>query len=426
MPNRVAIIGGGYAGLAAGVCLAQRGIAVTLYEAATTLGGRARRISYQGETLDNGQHILLGAYIVLRELIELVAPGRDTFLRARLHLQVHNKLVIQSWPLPAPLNIALGFLAADGVAWRERIAALRFLARIKTTPARPQATVDQWLAENGQTGRLLPLFWQPLCTAALNTPPAAASAEVFRSTLLAAFAGHTRDSDLLFSRCDLSALFPEPAARYIAANGGEVRSASTVSAVTQTTQGFAIATRATRELYSHVICAIAPRQAQRLLEFADIAGFRRFAEQVSFEPIYTIYLKYAAPPRLDFPMVGLSGGLTQWVFDRAALGFSGAQIACVISASGPHQALSRAMILQQVSAELRGAFGWAEPLWSKLVIEKQATFAAVPGLPRPAQKTELAGLYLAGDYTAGPYPATLEAAVASGKRCAEHIAAELK
>lgn len=422
MPKRVAIIGGGYAGLAAGVALTQRGIAATVYEAAATLGGRARRITYHGELLDNGQHIFLGAYHALRELIEVVAPTRDTFMRTRLRLAVHEQLAIQSWPLPAPLNIVLGFMTASGLCWRERLAALGFLARMKAHAPPADASVDTWLAANRQSARLAHLFWRPLCAAALNTPPALASASLFRSTLLAAFAGTARDSDLLFSRYDLSVLFPEPAARYIATHGGEIRSATPVREIVKTGSEFTIVTTSSRESYSNVICAAAPRQAQHLLHFDALVAFNRFIERVRFEPIYTVYLKYAEIARLSFPMVGLSGGLTQWVFDRAMLGFDGAQIACVISASGPHQALDRAALLHSVIRELRQAFGFGDPIWSKLVIEKQATFSATPGLERPPQKTELAGFYLAGDYTASPYPATLEAAVASGRVCAEHIA----
>lgn len=425
MANPVAIIGGGYAGLAAGVCLAQRGIGVTLYEAAETLGGRARRIEYGDQNLDNGQHIMLGAYTALQQLIDVVAPRRRSFLRRRLRLSIDGQLTLQSWPLPAPLNLALGFLFASGVSWPDRLDALRFLSRIKRTAPQPGLSVDQWLATNGQNGRLATLMWRPLCVAALNTPAAVASARLFRTTLLAAFGGSAENSDLMFPSVDLSTLFPEPAASYITAHGGEIRASTAVRELRQGTHDFEIVTRKSAERYAQVICATAPRQAMHLLKLPQLAAFTRFAEQARFEPIYTVYLSYASPPKLDFPMIGMAGGLTQWVFDRRLAGLQGPQIACVISASGPHQALDRSAILSSVADELRHAFGWPPPLWSKLVIEKQATFSAVAGLPRPPQKTELDGFYLAGDYTECIYPATLEAAVRSGQLCAEHIAAAL-
>lgn len=422
----VAIIGGGYAGLAAGVRLAESGVPVTLYEAATTLGGRARRIVYQGQTLDNGQHILLGAYSVLRALVTLVAPARVAFLHKRLRILVHRRLEVRCWPLPAPANIAFGILAASGLSWRERFQAMRFLLHIENVHPAEDASVDQWIADNAQSELLAQLLWRPLCAAALNTPAAIASARLFRATLLAAFSGKTSNSDLLFSRYDLTALFPEPAAAYMKARGGDVRSAIQVRAVEKTADGFIVITDRSRDEYPYVICATGPRQARHLLNFAELVQFDRYADQVSFEPIYTVYFKYADVPQLSFPMIGLAGGLTQWVFDRRALGFDGAQVACVISASGPHENLSRDVLVRTVIAELTQAFGWAEPIWSKLVIEKQATFSAIPGLQRPAQKTELGNFFLAGDYTAGPYPATLEAAVASGSLCASHILNSLK
>lgn len=418
---KIAVVGAGYAGLAAAVRLAQNGVPVTLYEAASTLGGRARRIAYQGETLDNGPHILLGAYTVMRELINLVAPSSDALVRMRLRIKIHEKLDFRGWPLPAPLNIVFGVLAAAGFSWGERWRMVQFLSRMRNVLPRADSSVDEWLAENAQTGALALLFWQPLCTAALNTLPAKASAQLFRNTLLAAFSVKASNSDLFFSRHDLSALFPEPAARYIAARGSEVRYSSRVRAIDKTATGYTVSTDKSRAYYSHVICAAAPRQAQHFIKFDELTQFNQFREQVTFEPIYTIYFKYASPPRLSFPMIGLCGGLTQWVFDRAALGFAGPEIACVISASGPHEALSRDAVLRTVAAELQQAFGLPAPTWRKLIIDKQATFAAVPGLNRPPQKTELANFFLAGDYTAGPYPATLEAAVASGDQCARHI-----
>lgn len=424
-PDPVAIIGGGYAGLAAGVYLAQRGIGVTLYEASATLGGRARRIEIDGQVLDNGQHLVLGAYTALHQLIDQVAPKRRSFVRKPLRLSVHRQLTLQSWPLPAPLNLVLGFLSANGISWRERFNALRFLSRMQRTAPHADASVDQWLADNGQDGRLAALVWRPLCVAALNTPPASASAALFRTTLLAAFGGSAAHSDLMFPSVDLSALLPQPAADYIATHGGEIRTSTHVRELRRGTHGFQLVTRNSIQYHTRVICATAPRQALHLLNLPRLAALKRFAEQARFEPIYTIYLTYASPPKLDYPMIGLSGGLTQWVFDRRLVGFDGPQIACVISASGEHQALDRAVLLDTVSDELRHAFGWTKPLWSKLVIEKQATFSAVAGLPRPPQKTELDGFYLAGDYTDGIYPATLEAAVRSGQICADHIAAAL-
>lgn len=424
-PDPVAIIGGGYAGLAAGVHLAQRGIGVTLYEASAILGGRARRIQIDGQVLDNGQHLVLGAYIALRQLIDQVAPKRRSFVRKALRLSVHRELTLQSWPLPAPLNLVLGFLSTGGISWRERLDGLRFLSRMQRTTPHGDMNVDQWLADNGQDGRLAALVWRPLCIAALNTPPAIASAALFRTTLLAAFGGNAANSDLMFPSVDLSALFPQPAANYIAAHGGEVRTSTQVRELRQDMNGFKVVTRDSVEKHSYVICATAPRQALHLLKLPGLAALKRFAQQARFEPIYTIYLRYASPPKLDYPMIGLSGGLTQWVFDRRLVGLEGPQIACVISASGRHQALDRAVLLDSVGDELQHAFGWAKPLWSKLVIEKHATFSAVAGLPRPPQKTELDGFYLAGDYTDGIYPATLEAAVRSGQICADHIAAVL-
>jgi hypothetical protein len=130
---------------------------------------------------------------------------------------------------------------------------------------------------------------------------------------------------------------------------------------------------------------------------------------------------------LPFPMLGMSGEFGQWLFDRSALTGQAGLLAVVISAYPrgrrlPHDELSR-----RVQAEVAAIVPQlGAPEWVQVIEEKQATFACTPHLQRPDQRTEVPGLFLAGDYTAGEYPATLEAAVRSGLRCAELAVAHLR
>lgn len=164
--------------------------------------------------------------------------------------------------------------------------------------------------------------------------------------------------------------------------------------------------------FSAVIVAVGPHQLKTLLP--------ELAPEYEYQPIYTCYLQYPEEMRLPFAMLGLSDGLVQWAFDRGALTGERGLIACVISAQGDHQQMTREELAATCHRELAAALKHLpEPQWSRVIGEKRATIACTPGLKRPSQETSMPGLYLAGDYTDPDYPPTLEAAVrSSGTRAA--------
>lgn len=421
MTVQVAIIGGGYAGMAAAVTLAQQGIQVTVFEAGKTLGGRARRVLIHGHDADNGQHLLLGAYTQTLRLAQLVAPVASAWLRQPLQLHTLGGLQLKALRLPAPLNTLLALLTARGVTLGERFAAMRFMlaqrrVRFKLAQDMP---VAQLLAQHDQPARLINRLWAPLCVAALNTPIAIASAQVFLNVLRDSLTRRSADSDLIFPTRDLSALFPDPAAEFIRARGGNVYTAHAVRAILRTAAGFLI----NAQQYTHLICAVGPHQAASLLEgLKGLDTERRLINALGYQPIATIYLQYSAGVTLPLPMLGLTGGITQWVFDRGLSHGQAGLLAAVISAEGPHRALTHAQLAQRADTELRSALKKLPALRAyRVIVEKRATYACVAGMQRPNQSTSLKNFYLAGDYTAGDYPATLEAATQSGVKCAQLI-----
>lgn len=406
---RVAVIGGGYAGMATAVTLAGRGAAVTVFESGPVLGGRARRVRVHGRDLDNGQHILAGAYVELLRLMRQVGVPSDALLRVPLELRYAERFALRALWLPAPFGLLGGLLAARGVPFAERWGALRFMLALRRTGYRvpPDGTVQALLLRHRQDGRIGHYLWRPLCVSALNTPPEMASAQVFATVLRDSLAGSEGASDLLLPRVDLSRLFPEPAAEYLRARGGEVR---TGRAVRQLSAALAV----DAEPFARVVLAVGPHQ---LRPFAPLLGA---VPDFTYQPIYTCYLQYPPSVRLPFPMLGLAQGLVQWVFDRGALLGEPGCMACVISAQGDHQQMSHEEIAAACHRELAQALGTLpEPLWSQVIAEKRATIACTPGLKRIGPRTATAGLFLAGDYTDPEYPPTLEAAARSGVRAAQ-------
>ena len=146
-------------------------------------------------------------------------------------------------------------------------------------------------------------------------------------------------------------------------------------------------------------------------------------DALQYEPIFSCYLRYPDPVRLPSPMLGLAGPICQWVFDRGRLSGQLGLLAVVISATGTHVEISQQELAGRIHAELKTALpGLPEPVWTKIIGEKRATFSCTPGLTRPSGETNVHGLSLAGDYTASDYPGTLEAAVRSGLFAARSIA----
>jgi hydroxysqualene dehydroxylase len=158
---------------------------------------------------------------------------------------------------------------------------------------------------------------------------------------------------------------------------------------------------------------------------ADLPKLTHVAEQTgsyTYQPIYTIYLQYSSDTKLPKPMLGLTGTLSQYVFDRGILCKQLGLMAVIISAEGAHQLLTQDALALRVAQELRDAFPQLQkPLWHKVIAEKRATFSCNVNLPRPAHLTSYNGLYLAGDYTYADYPATIEGAVRSGVACADLV-----
>ncbi len=423
-----AIIGGGYAGMAAAVELASRGIPVTVFESSRQLGGRARGVLHNDTQLDNGQHLLLGCYSETLRLIKLVGGDiAGDFLRLPLQLDLHGHFSLKAPRLPAPLHLLVALLKAQGLTWNERMKAARFMFTLRRLDFRlpDDITVAQLLVQQGQDADLTLKLWEPLCIAALNTPIHKASAQVLLNVLGDSLNRSRADSDMLLPRLDFTALFPQRAATYIEQHGGQVYTSCSVKTIVQSGDAFELSTELVSGTFSHVICATSPTVATRLLH--PIAALDQTVAQIDcleHQPIYTVYLQYPARVTLPHPMLGLHRRYSQWLFDKGRISGQSGLLAAVISAEGIHQELSREELAQTVIAELHEEFGITnQPEWFQVIAEKRATFCCSPDLPRPAQQTALPNLLLAGDYTKGDYPATLEGAVRSGIRCANLITA---
>lgn len=420
---RVAVVGGGWAGLAAAVEATQLGAEVALFEMAPQLGGRARRVDVDGLGLDNGQHILIGAYSETLRLMRSVGVDlQSAFVRTPLRLAAADGTGLFLPEGPATLAFVRGVLARQGWSPGERLALLKTAAGwgLRGFRCAPNATVADLTGHLPRA--LLDDLVDPLCVAALNTPARHASAGVFLRVMRDALFSGPGSADLLLPRVRLSELLPEPAREWLQASGSSrVESSRRIDRIERQAKAWLV----DGEHFDGVVLAASAVESARLARDTDPA-WADTAASLRYEPIVTLYAQ-SDGTRLPHPMLALasdeSSRPAQFVFDHGQLGGPPGRLAFVISGAAPwlERGSDQTILatLSQAAAAMSGLI--RAPLRAvKLLTEKRATFRCTPGLNRPAGRIA-PGLHAAGDYVAGPYPATLEGAVRSGVQAARSL-----
>lgn len=427
---KVAVVGGGWAGLAAAVRAVQAGHQVSLFEMASQWGGRAREVDVAGMALDNGQHILIGAYVRTLALMHTVGVDSQAALRRMpLVLRYPDGRGLQLPRGPAWLVFGWGVLRAQGWTWRDKLALIRTAAGWAAAGFRcaPHATVASISAD--LPARVRALMIDPLCVAALNTPSAEASAAVFLRVLRDALFSGPGSADLLLPRSSLTQLLPGPATAWLAQHGAALHLGERIDQLQRDGSDW----RVSGQAFDAVVLACTAAEAARLAAPHN-AAWAAAAAAFAYEPIVTVYIA-SEGAQLPQPMTALLEGPqapAQFAFDLGALGAeqgnerASGVFAFVVSGARPWvdaglQATGEAVLKQATEAFPAGT--WVTPPWVlRVLAEKRATFRCVPALQRPSQEVA-PGLLAAGDYIEGPYPATLEGAVRSGEAAAARIGA---
>ncbi len=457
--KNIAIVGGGWAGMAAAVAATQAGHHATVFEASHALGGRARVVSGSHAsalpdgtpvTLDNGQHILIGAYSETLKLMQTVGVNLEkALLRVPLTLQFPDKtgLKLPDWPAPwvVGLDAAWGILTAKGWTWGDKLALLRAASGWQRGgfSCSQHLSVLQLCQKSNPaiTPRVMAELIEPLCLSALNTPMADASAQVFLRVLQdAMFSPSVKiddktsfgSADLLIPKRDLSNLFPHPAAAWLLKHGGKVLLGERVESINYSNTGWQISSTTVKQSFDTVILAgsasnmalaginiayTATNNIAKELEHLvrrEVLDWQNSVNALRYEAIATVYA-YSKDAKLSQPMLALRSDTgvdaklpAQFVFDRGQLGGEQGLLAFVISASQGERLALQEKVIAQGRAQLN--LPDLQPV--QTIIEKRATFACTPDLKRPGNQIA-PGLLVCGDYVAGPYPATLEGAVRS-------------
>lgn len=445
-PLRVAVVGGGWAGLATAVGLVQAGCSVSLVEARRQWGGRARTLPQpsrlpNGQTvwLDNGQHILIGAYTATLGLMrQLGLPSHTLLHRQTLDLRDArgHGLWLPDWP--APWDVLAGVLGARGWPWADRSALLARAARWRLGgfACAPSASVAELCA--GLPQRVVDDLIAPLCVSALNTAPAQASGSVFLRVLQDALLGARGGSRLLIPRVDLGALLPQACARWLHAQGAHLHLGVRCTGLDWSAAGWRLRLAQARtdaaDLHpasgtnwdAVVLSGETSNRAATLVQSAQAApdsiasqlhAWVREAQALTHTAIATVYA-WGDGAHLPRPMLALHSSAiapAQFAFDRGQLGGPSGLLAWVVSDAQGDAASLQAAVLAQARAQLGLAL---TPV--RTLVERRATWACTPGLQRP-RSAIAPGLWACGDAIDGPYPATLEGAVRSAASVVDAI-----
>jgi hydroxysqualene dehydroxylase len=461
-PN-VIIVGAGWAGLAAAVDLTRHNFQVTLVEQSWQLGGRARGTQLRpknplplDETLlvDNGQHLLMGAYTESLTLIDwlstTLAPKASQpnplFVRFPVHMRHVNGFEMRAPRLPAPFHLAWAWLTAKNLTLAQRIAMGYFFAWLKLNAwlvtGSSDYSVEKLLTKTHQPTSLIELLWRPLCLSALNTPPESASAKVFAVVLRDTLGSSAQASDFVVSRGSLGATLPDLSHQYLLGKnqticlGASVKKINVVNRLSGAAQWEVTTRNEQRFSADYLLLATPYRTTRELLASAPLNSLLQeapsFVDPLVELPIVTIYLywrltdTHTTKRPIMLAESAQKSHFGQWFFDLGPTPGGGRLGSVVISGPGSHLNVERQELADLVNLQVAQQLGWipADQAW--VITEKRATFACTVGLFRPSTDSGHDGIFLCGDQYRSEYPATLETAVRSGLKAAAQIREKLK
>jgi len=431
----VVILGGGLSGLAAAIGLSARGRAVTIVDQAPRLGGRC--YSYvdrkTGDVVDNGQHVLIGAYHhTLRYLDEI---GTRRFLRSSpaLRLMMHHPAKgfcrFEVGPLPRPFHLTAAMLRYSALSLKDRTSLLRVGLDLQRKSADGETmlgrlTVDQWLTRLNQSAEAKRSLWHPIAISVMNELPEHASALLFARSLRAAFLGTKSDSAILIPTIGQTGLYVTPAQDLLSQRGAKIMLNADVH------QMQAKHDRIDRIVLKNGKVIVPSLVVSALPAYALERIFPPVYAKLSYAPIVSIHLWFDRHFMKE-PVVGSIGTMLQWIFNRRLLfdgaGNSPSFISAVISGAYDAVKLSKGELVKVARQEMSALFPEsrkAKLLHAVVIKEKRATFSPTNdnNERRPGTKTKFENLALAGDWTDTGLPATIEGAVMSGYAAASLLA----
>ncbi|MBI9073572.1 MAG: FAD-dependent oxidoreductase [Melioribacteraceae bacterium] len=420
------IIGGGISGLATGVYLSEKGADVLLLEASPKLGGRAYSLEYNGNFVDNGQHILMGCYNNTLSFLDKIGTLDKLDFQGSLSIKFidrsKKKYELKSDPhFPYPINLLIGLFNYKALSFNERIRLLKFFFSLYFLDAEKlkNISVEEWLRKNNQSQNIIKCFWQIIIEGTLNTSIKDASAKTLAIILKQMFFNGGRASNIIVPKVSLSHLYVDASSEFITNNGGKVHLSERVIQVkTEGEKVIKIITDKNEYAdFDYAVLAIPPHMLLKLFseQNSDL-------NKVEYSSITSLHLWLNENPFTE-NFYGLIDSPVQWIFNK------GNYISTVTSNSDALLNLSHDQIITYFINEIEEYFPFKisdKIVNSKLIREKRATF--IPGVEiekvRAGFESKYTNLIYSGDFSRTNLPSTIEGAVKSGITSANLIMKE--
>jgi squalene-associated FAD-dependent desaturase len=440
---RVAVVGGGLAGITAAVRLADAGCGVTLIEAHPKLGGLTHSFRRGDLDVDNGQHVFMRCCTAYRALLDRLGVTGLTTMQRRLDVPVVRasdgrsaRLRRRSLPVPLHLSRSLATYSVLSLADRVRAArgALAMRGVDRDDPRTDDRAFGDWLSAHGQTPATVDALWDLVGVATMNCRATDASLAVAATVFQLGLLTDPDAADLGWSTVPLQQLHGDAAGRALAAAGADVMVRAKVDALDRCDDGWLVridrdTVRADAVTADAVVVATDPVRAEQLLPAGSTGLEPGWSDRLGATPIVNVHLVFDRPVMAEPFLAGI-GTPVQWVFDRTAQSglTKGQYVALSLSAADDLVASPVATLREVLLPELLRvlpATRAAKVLDFFVTREPQATFRPSPGCARnrPATATSATGIYVAGAYTATGWPATMESAVRSGESAAAAVLA---
>jgi squalene-associated FAD-dependent desaturase len=445
-PRDVVVIGGGFAGLSAGVALAERGFRVALLERKPALGGRAYSFEDPdtGDFVDNGQHVMMGCYGETLDFLRRIGSGDKLVFHRDLEIEMlagpGRSARLRTARLPGPLHMTAALMCYRHLSLRERMGVVRgglrmLKMRRSDKAALEKLTVTQLMDVLRQGENARRSFWYPLSIATLNDEPEVSSSALLAEVLKRAFFSRRKDSAFVYSRVGLTELYCPGARRIIEDAGGVVAERALVEAL-ETGEDGAVARVRLRDgrclAAANFISAVSAPQLLRMLPESAVADrFFARADELDTSPIICVHV-WLDREVTRSAFVGFIGTATQWMFNKRRIFERHGErhpgyLSFVIS--GARKLVDRPnedlldLVMGDFGAMIPAARN-AKLLKAIVLKEKQATMAPAPRSHelRPTTVTPLRNFFLAGDWVQTGLPATIESAVISGRAAAAAVA----
>lgn len=430
-PNRVLVVGGGLAGLAAALEAVDRGATVTLLERRPRLGGATWSFQRRGIWFDNGQHVFLRCCTAYRTFLKRIGAADRVFLQHRLNIPVLRPGgpigAIRRTAGPAPLHLAPALLTYPHLKLRRRLGVLRAgwaLRRLDPDdPALDEVAFGDWLSDHGQDTDAVETFWNLVVLPTVNVTAAEASLKLAAKVFVTGLLTDAAAADIGWSRVPLAALHGDAARRALESAGASVRTRAGVTGVRARSNGDLTVQIDGESVGTDSVVVAVPHDVVGSILPPDSVPAQDRLGDLGVSPIINVHLVYNRPVT-DLGMFAAVQSDVEFVFDRTeAAGLDDGRqcLALSLSAADSYLGWSAADLIAHFSAELARllpAAAIARLTDSIVTRETAATFNGVPGTHRLRAGAECAipGVYLAGAWCDTGWPATMEGAVRSGAR----------